>query len=765
MKVQQLFTILKRPKCSVNLLSLLFGFFVFQPVLADSVLRASLVPHTEYVRSTECRECHQQIYQQWSKSHHRHSMQHASEKTVLGDFNQATFRYHGEVSTFYKNKGHFFINTQNPQGKKHDYRVKYTFGVSPLQQYLIALPRGRLQAFTVAWDVQKKRWFHLHPDKKMAANKRFHWSKQFYNWNSNCAECHSTDLKKNYNRESKSYDTKWAEINVACQACHGPGKNHVQWAQRRLAGNRSKIKNKGLLPQADTISSNRKIEQCASCHSRRHPVSPNDKFGERFHDHFMPALLRPDLYFPDGQIKDEVYVYGSFLQSKMYRAGVSCMDCHNPHSLKLRIAGNGLCTQCHNNKPVKRFSSLLIKTYNSATHTHHKPGTPGSQCVNCHMPERVYMQIDHRRDHSFRIPRPDLSLKIGVPNACNQCHNKQSATWAAAAIEKWFGKKHHPKHFAEVFAEAATGRENVEAGLIEMSHDKQQADIVRATAIDFLARYPGPKSVRTRIDALASNHILIRESALRSLAHLPIQARISVFLRYLSDPVRAVRVEAANGLAAVPPKSLPLAYRKAWRLAIKEYTNLLLSNADRPSGNLNLGNLYQMQRQPARAIKAYRSSIDLDKHFYPAYLNLATLLNTIGRNNEAEKVLREGIRQNPKQGELYYSLGLLLAEEKKPNQAVRLLARAATLIPHHARVQYNYALALQGIGDDKKAVAVLNAIHNKNPGDPDTLYALSRSYIKLKNWAMALNYAKKLSVLYPHSRKIRHLVRFLQTQQ
>ncbi len=731
---------------------------------ADNTERHS-IKSSSFINSQTCTQCHQKEHKQWLGSHHEQAMQQASDKTVLGDFNHSTFDYQGERTTFYKKNGRYFINTPSPDGKMHDYTVKYTFGVTPLQQYLIELPGGRLQAFTIAWDQQKKKWFHLHPHEKITANDPLHWSKLFYSWNSNCAECHSTNLQKNYNPKTKTYHTTWSEINVGCQACHGPGKQHLEWAKAKHAGKFTTIKNKGFINQTKKTKPHNKLNMCASCHSRRHAVSANDIPGEPFFDHFMPALLRNDLYHPDGQIKDEVFVYGSFLQSKMYRAGVSCVDCHNPHSLKLKHTGNAICTQCHNKASTKHFSDLNQKNYDSPTHSHHKAGSPGAQCVNCHMPEKAYMQIDFRRDHSFRIPRPDLTEKIGTPNACNQCHTDKSAAWASKAIQQWFGKKNYPQHFAEVFVKARAGKQNVEAELIKLSQNKQQANIVRATAIELLTRYNRPNSLNARIAALRSDNVLMRETALRSLADLPLKERITKLAPLLNDPARAVRIESVNILSSVPKQRIPKRYQQAFKLALNEYESLQKSNLDTPTSYFNLGNLYQKQGHTKKAINAYQQSIDLDKTFYPAPQNLASVLNAIGQNDTATQVLSDAIKHNKEQGELYYSLGLLFAEKNDMKNAMPALAKAAALLPHHSRVQYNYALALQKHGNFEAAENILTQAYQLNPSDPDILYALAILHMQQKHWAKALAVAKSLQDLFPKSNRIKKMLNYIKSRQ
>jgi len=325
----------------------------------------------QYVGRTICAECHPQQNTQWAGSHHDLAMQPANAETVLGDFDNATLTQYGVTSSFFRKENRFIVRTEGGDGELHDYEIKYTFGVDPLQQYLIEFPGGRLQALSIAWDARPEaqggqRWFHLHPDEKIAHDDELHWSKPSQNWNSMCAECHSTNLQKNYNPAQKRFDTGWSEIDVSCEACHGAGADHLAWARKEPGWERLES-NMGLAlllderknvswvvnPETGKVirskprSGEKEIEMCARCHARRSPISGVYVHGERLADHYRPRLLDEGLYFADGQIDDEVYVYGSFLQSKMYQVGVTCSDCHDPHRAVLKTPGNSVCLQCH----------------------------------------------------------------------------------------------------------------------------------------------------------------------------------------------------------------------------------------------------------------------------------------------------------------------------------------------------------------------------------------------------------------------------------
>ncbi|MGD8619395.1 MAG: multiheme c-type cytochrome, partial [Gammaproteobacteria bacterium] len=406
----------------------------------------------DFVGGQACRDCHAAEYSAWQGSHHDLAMQAASEETVLGDFDNASLLHFGVTTSFYRKDGRFMVRTEGPDGKLQDYEIKYTFGAVPLQQYLIEFPGGRMQALGLAWDSRPEaqggqRWFPLYPDEEISHDDELHWTRPSHNWNSMCAECHSTHLEKNYDPVTRTFSTTWSEVDVSCEACHGPGSDHVAWAERK-PGWKQLDTGKGLAitlderrgiqwktdpetgkpVRSEPRGSEREIEMCARCHARRSPISSAYVHGEPLLDHYLPRLLEEGMYYPDGQIDDEVYVYGSFIQSRMYHAGVTCSDCHEPHSSALRVPGNGVCLQCHQ-----------ADKYDRPGHHFHKPQSAGGSCAECHMPPKTYMVVDPRHDHSMRIPRPDLSVKLGTPNACNNCHKDKDAGWADKQVRGWYG--------------------------------------------------------------------------------------------------------------------------------------------------------------------------------------------------------------------------------------------------------------------------------------------------------------------------------------
>lgn len=737
-------------------------FFLAWLVLCGDPAAAATAP-AEYVGRSVCAECHAQQEAQWSGSHHDLAMQPATAATVLGNFDDASLTQFGVTTSFHKKDGKFMVRTEGPNGKLQNYEIKYTFGVEPLQQYLVEFPGGRLQALSLAWDTRPKaqggkRWFHLYPDEKIAYDDELHWTRPSQNWNSMCAECHSTHLEKNYDPASRTFSTTWSEIDVACEACHGPGSEHVSWARRepgweKLAGSEGLVLRlderhdvrwtidpaTGNPVRSKVRSGAKEIQMCARCHSRRSPISRDYVHGEPLLDHYHLSLLDERLYYPDGQIDGEVYVYGSFIQSRMYHAGVTCSDCHDPHSLALRAPGNGVCLQCHQ-----------AAKYDQPSHHFHKPGSQGASCAECHMPPKTYMVVDPRHDHSMRIPRPDLSVKLGTPNACNTCHRDKDAEWAAEQVKTWYG--HTPKGFQR-YAQALDGarHEAPDSGdrLAALIRDTDTPAIARATAFSEIAAYLSPETIDVLSLGLADKDPIVRTAAVEVLAVLPAELRVRLAFPMLDDPVRAVRVEAARVLAPIPAGDLSAEQRASRETALQEAIEAQEVSAERAEAQTNLGNLYAALGESEKAVAAYETAIDLNPDYVPGYVNLADLYRGQGKETEAEKVLRRALKASPGNADVHYALGLALVRQKRTEDAVDELRLASSSNPDNARYVYVYAVALNSTGEADEAIMVLQGAHNRHPNNRDILSALVAFHRDQGNLTAARSYAEKLRAISP----------------
>lgn len=753
----------------IFLVLLIFGTHVSaEAKLSFELLSDKTTPH-QFVDNTQCLECHTEQAKQWRTSHHAQAMQLANKLTVKGDFNNITFTHNEINTTFFRSDEDFFVNTMGPEGKPTDFKVKYTFGVEPLQQYIVELDKGHLQTLDVAWDTRSEekggqKWFQLAPENNAKVGEPLHWTGLAYNWNNRCAECHSTNVQKNYDLATDSYNTSWSEINVSCQSCHGPGSKHLEWLALFDASQQQN--DKGLIVDYKNNNQHYQVDSCARCHSRRHAVSPIDGHGKALMDDYLPAKLTGNLYHPDGQILDEVFVYGSFLQSKMYAKGVGCVDCHNPHSGNVKLTGNALCLQCHQDTPPKqRFPSLQAKNYDSVEHHFHQQGSEGAQCVNCHMPTTTYMEIDPRRDHSFKIPNPALSLKIGSPNACTSCHQDQPVEWAKEAMVKWYGSQElNGKSYGELIYATRKGDSDALHGLVGLINDPETPTIQTATLIAELVKYfPEATAIKTTTESLKHPDPLVRAAAASNLEQILAQYRLPLVTPLLDDPVLAVRVDAARVAAAIPATEFG-DKQTQFDTAIEEYINLQHSLADTPEAHLNLGVFYTDQQKFKLAEQEFKQAIMLNSYFLPAYINLANLYNRLGQNKEAEHEFRKAAQIEPDNGEIYYSLGLLLAEQNRYVDAVVELAKATKLLPERTRVAYNYALSLQHIKQYASAEAVLKQVYAKSPDNSEIVHALVIIYGQQQKWLPALEYAQRLVELTPGEEEPARLLQQIQYQ-
>jgi predicted CXXCH cytochrome family protein len=578
--------------------------------------------------------------------------------------------------------------------------VRYTFGVWPLQQYLVDYGGGRLQALSVAWDArpapQGQRWFSLAPDEVIEHGTAQHWTGRGYNWNYMCADCHSTGVRKGYDAAADTFHTTRAELSVACEACHGPASTHVRWARypnfpRGIFGRGNGLVTDlterrdiqwRIAPGARIASrstprtTDREIETCAQCHARRVHIAEGYTAGQSLFDYYVPSLLTSDLYYPDGQQREEVYTYGSFVQSKMYAAGVTCADCHDPHSGKTRRPGNQLCAQCH-----------VASAYDTAAHTFHRAGSAGSACVSCHMPDTTYMRIDPRHDHSLRVPRPDLSVTLGVPNACTRCHTNRDAQWAAAQVAAWYPRRVGGfQRFAFAFAADDAGDPRARDSLLAVAQDSTQSAIARASALARLGRYVDSAAVRAAGIASADPSPLVRLGALQLLESAPAVARSKAAALLLYDQRRAIRQGAAWVVAPVAA-SLPPEDRTAFARAASDFVESQRYNADQPDDRLALGAFYAQLGQLDSAATEYRAALRLEPRLARAWVFLAAVLRAQRALPHALAVLDSARRWVPNDYDVLLSLATYHAEAGDSTAAATWARTLAREFPEDARAR------------------------------------------------------------------------------
>lgn len=742
-----------------------------------------------FVGRRACASCHQDQEERWRGSHHDLAMQAANELTVLGDFEDVTFSHLGATTRFFRRDSQFWVSAEGPDGEQREYRIGHTFGVEPLQQYLVEFPDGRYQALDVAWDSSPEedggqRWFHLQPDQRYAPGDPMHWTGVAYNWNFMCAECHSTNLRKNYDAAGDTYDTAYSDIDVACEACHGPGSAHVEWAESWVAaaapdGRAPPARGAGVSaaqmglqvgfpgiveysweidPESGLARRNPErapaydVEVCGRCHARRGVIEDNYQYDHPVADFYRVALLEEGLYHADGQILDEVFVYGSFLQSRMYQKGVACADCHEPHGLNLYNQGNALCNRCH-----------LGQKFDTPEHHHHEVGTEGASCIACHMPARTYMVVDPRRDHSFRSPRPDMSLTYGTPNACADCHAEQGDRWSADAVQRWFGAE-RPVSYGELLASGRSRGPGAELDLRALAADGEAPGIVRATALSLLPA-TSQASISIITEALGDADPMVRAGALATLETADPTTLMRLALPMLDDASRLVRLEAARLMAMLPAQQIRPAQRGLVDAALDEYRAAQRVSEDRAQAHVNLGWLAVQQGDVAAAEQEYLTALRLEPMFVPSFINLADLYRLTGRDAEGEGLLRQALEIAPESGDAYYALGLLLVRTERRTEAVSALRRATRWAPDNPHYVYVHAVAVQSAGDARDAMRILDAGLVRFPADSELLFGAAAFSRDLGDLERAVGYARRLVDTDPDDAQARAFLRDLEAQR
>lgn len=780
-----------------------------------------------YVGRPSCVRCHQAEAERYQASDHDRAMDVATDETVLADFNDVTFTHQGLTSRMFRRNDKYMVETDGPDGALHEYEVKYVLGVRPLQQYMVELNRppdspseeiSRLQVLRLSWNTEAREWFYLPPpdvSERLSPDDDLHWTGITQCWNTSCAECHSTNLQKNFDLKTQTYHTTFSEIDVSCEACHGPGSVHVQLAEsRKVFWDRKRGYG---LPKLRNATAEQQVQVCAQCHAHRQSMYPDFQPGERFLDHYLPQMLIDvhgnSLYHADGQIREEVYEYGSFLQSKMYHKNIRCTDCHDPHSGRPKHLGNQLCTSCHAHPAGK---------YDAVSHHHHVPDKPGSHCVDCHMPVTHYMEVDPRRDHSLRVPRPGLSLNLGTPNACTGCHLdgakiseekrgtlKQYADWLRGArdgdaelreelaridramhkaVLEWYGEKSEQeatRHYSNAFSKAITDPDQRDSALSSIVRDPSLPMLVRATAMSNLRDQDSAGSLQLALQSLDDPSELVRVTAIARLEH-----ELDRLLPQLAEPTpptealqafreireklqsqldakeRLVRITAARGLVRLPPtvrdREIPGAVRRQMWAALDELKAGYRANAERAGAHMGLAALAESAGNPQEAASEYRAAIAVEPRVAGPRSNLATLLENQSQASERElrRAIQSGMRTEAE---------ALAVEWERTQEAVRtlraeeleLLRRDAHYFPKNAQLQYRYALALYLAGQETLAEQTLLRVVDLAPDMPDARYALALLYQKLNRVSDAQAQAQELVRRFPNERAYADLLQQL----
>ena len=778
-------------KTALSFFSKTASMLLLMSVAAIQALASPAAGESGYVGSAVCKGCHLQVWNEWKQSHHYRSMMLPTEASVLGRFEGEQVQLGGISSRMFKADGRFFIETEigtDIDKKTATFEVKYTFGHFPLQQYLLATEGGRLQAFNLAWDARPEsggRWINLQADPAVKPGSPFFWTGHFFNWNTQCADCHSTGVEIGY-IEKGSFHTTFAEINVACEACHGPGRDHllaggkegsifnapneIIWAfaeggpiarpvKKAIKKTTTKAAKKDAASasarQAVQEASNRMISMCGGCHSRRSRLKASAGFEQDYHDLHELALLEPGLYHADGQIDDEVFVLGSFLQSKMHGAGVTCSNCHNPHTGKLLLQGNSLCAQCHD-----------MRTYDTQAHHFHPMQSAQKAaplCADCHLPQKTYMLVDDRADHQFGVPHLDPASDL--PSACLNCHDemplvdveKPKAT-AAARTSKRASKQ---SNWAAVHADLrrldpsalssnmsstmSSAMSSAMSGALALLSPRTPEDALPPIqAASLIRRLPASAPLSLlRQTASHSSPLVRRATALAledGLEHRHPERSRALLRQLAKDETASVRLAAAKVLASqfhapgpegkmrpegkmkpegsMKPEGKMEKDKRFFAELMDEYRQSLNDRSHSPVALTELASLEVNLGRVKPARRALEQALALEPNYLPALLNLADLHRALDDETAAAKLLAQAVAFAPDSGAANFALALSLVRRKRADDALVHFAAAIQQADATPRYFYVYAVALDSAGQTALAINVLRQAKSTWPWQP-----------------------------------------------
>jgi tetratricopeptide (TPR) repeat protein len=698
----------------ITLLGLLF---LFTP---------QLVAAEQYIGNKSCIDCHQTEVSNWQQSHHAKAMLAATDETVLGNFNNVKFESENAWTVFNRDEQGFYIQTGNKGEDGKRYAVPYVFGFYPLQQILVDIGSGKLQAYTVTWDSRSladggQRWYNLYSDTHIP-DTPFDWQGQFNNWNTRCAECHSTDLTRGYDVNTDSYNTTWSEINVSCEACHGPASQHLALKKAKKNAVNSGFE-KPLqkhndwvfadgettavrLQKTDISLDHGQVDQCAACHSRRVALTDGAGVGN-FSQHYIPRLAVADLYHVDGQILDEVYVYGSFSQSKMASAGVVCSNCHEPHSGKILSQDNTLCLQCH-----------LPAAFATPEHTLHAQDSKGSLCIDCHMPTKRYMGVDDRRDHAYRVPNPWVNEVLGTPDVCLSCHQDKDSLWSQAQLQDKKGKIF--ADFSDIGPAILLNLQDPHKGqalIAKLVADENQPAMRRAVLLGYLDLQQ-TANLEVLNNAANDRQSLVKLGVISALESAPYPMQLQIGFGLLYDEHKNVRLQAIRLLAPALRQSVPEKAQEQLQEALMEAVVTYQQQPDLLSAQLALADLAYKIGDLQQAQIQYLNALTLQPSFLPAKLNLASIYRETNQLEKAKALLQQILAFEENHAMALHNLGLIFVIEKQWPQALDALKRATQIEPANPRFAFVYILGLEAGGKVDEALNEVNKLQLKTPNDP-----------------------------------------------
>ena len=643
-----------------------------------------------YLGSSKCRSCHEKFYQLWAPSHHGLAMQPYTEafaeanlKPQLEEIVIGKTRYRAVTD-----EGPGFV-VESESGNQKKYPILHVLGGKNVYYFLAALEKGRLQTLPVAYDVNKQQWFDTaasgvrhFPDR---TDEAVHWTDREYTFNTSCYGCHVSQLVKNYDLKTDSYNTQWQEPGINCEACHGPAEEHVRVCTEEGPENAPVDLKLDTVTRSRGFTAHQVDSACSTCHAKGMPITNKFIPGDSFFQHSDLVTLESPDYYPDGRDLGENYTITSWRMSPCIQSEeLDCISCHTSSGrFRFKDTPNDACTSCHPEKE-KDFQA----------HTHHEKSDV--HCIQCHMPMTNFAGMN-RSDHSMRPPMPSATIQFKSPNACNFCHENKDAKWADEHVRQWH-QEDYQKPVLEIAALIDQARKENWTNLSDMLAylQRKDKDEIFANSLIRLLRGNGDDRIGRVLAQLLENDPspLIRSSAADGLELYLSETTVPVLAAATKDPFRLVRVRAIPSLAAVPEQMIPADLRKPVQNASAEYIKAMGSRPDDAMAHYNLGNYYADKKKPQQAIECYETSIKLQDGLILPYVNSSLAYNQLGDNATAAERLKKAIAIEPNSDAAHLNLGMLYGEMGQYEKAIDEFRTTFKLNPQSAAAAYNLCVLL-----------------------------------------------------------------------
>ncbi len=692
-----------------------------QPVAATAPVSHAGMAQT----SQSCRGCHNSIFEDWKNTDHAlaNRMPGPAEIAALKTFPGALPISDPKLSVM-------------------------ILGHKPIWQPLIPSSDGRWQPHEIAYDPKRKDWFNVFGTENRQPGEWGHWTGRGMNWNSMCAQCHMTGYAPNHSAATDTYHSTWIEQGIGCVQCHGEQPAaHSQNPYNPAAVNNPFHGDRSLMMQT-----------CVPCHARNEALTATFKPGDNYYDHYRIVLpTNPTTYYPDGQQRDEDFNWTSVLLSRMGHAGVTCLDCHDPHTTKtiLPVENNALCLQCHAAPGRVMAGGARAVPIDPVAHSHHADGSAGNSCVSCHMPTTPYMQRSPRHDHGWLKPDPLLTKELGIPNACSRCHADKPTDWLIEKSNAWYGAKldSRQRARARAIAAAQAGQPSAPASLLALL---AQEDIPawRATYLDLLSPHAADPSVRTAaLASLTATSPLERAAAVRALGTLP-DARPAL-RPLLQDPVRLVRLDAAQALTDELPDNSEA------RHELDAYYRLTV---DQPAGLTRIGLDYANRGQTTKAIQTLEKAAPWDATSGAIRNYIAQIYLAASKPAEAAASFAKAAEIEPTNANALFNAGLAYAEAGLTTDAENALRGAVKRDLNLDRAWYNLGLLLNSQGHAQDALEALARAEQANPRSPDYPYAAATIQLRAGRMEATREAVKRALAITPNYAPALQLLQSLQAQ-